>query len=165
MSRPGWLRLLAGRLPRRALLRGALLAAAAAVVFTWALLPVRTHGPSMLPSYPPRGLAVVNTLSYWRGAPGRGEVVAIRLAGPNLVYIKRIVGLPGEAIRIDQGVVYVNDRPLDEPYVKHRAPWSVPSVSLTSEEYYVIGDNRGMAREDHLFGTTSRDRILGRVIF
>jgi signal peptidase I len=165
MSRSAWLRLLLGRSPRRTLLRGTLLAAVAAAVFFWVLLPVRAHGPSMLPTHPPRALLFVNTLSYRWGSPARGDVVAIRMAGRHLVYIKRIVGLPGEAIRIDHGLVLVDDQPLDEPYVKHRGPWSVPPTRLEPDEYYVIGDNRGMSREDHLFGTTRRRRLLGRVVF
>ncbi len=141
------------------------LAVLSVVLFGWVLLPVRTDGISMLPAYQSGRLTLVNRLAYWRRGPARGDVVAIRLAGPNVVYVKRIVALPGERLRIDDGLVYIDGRPLSEPYVRSRAAWNVPEVSLTADEYYAIGDNRGMRAGDHDFGRVSTNRILGSLIF
>ncbi len=107
----------------------------------------------------------MNRLSYSQRPPTRGDVVAIRLAGPSLVFVKRIVGLPGERISIAQGTVHVNGEALPEPYVRHRRPWDRPEVTLGSEEYFAVGDNRGMLQSNHKFGVVNRERILGKVVF
>jgi signal peptidase I len=119
----------------------------------------------MLPTYRSNELNLVNRLSYASSSPARGDVVAIRLAGPSLVYVKRIVGLPGERVSIVRGVIHINGVPLDEPYVSDRRPWDRPEVTLGAREYFVVGDNRGMSQGFHKFGAVDRDRILGKVIF
>jgi signal peptidase I len=159
-----WRRLAFGSRPRRTALRAAALAAAAYVVFGHALIPVRGEGPSMQPTLRDGQLALVNRLAYWRSDPRRGDVVALSLAGRRVMYIKRIVGLPGERIRIAAGVVYVDDVALDEPYVERRAAWDVPETHLSRGEYLLIGDNRGMSIRQHDFGRAPRRRIVGRVV-
>ena len=142
-----------------------MLAAVSAVVFKWVLIPIRTEGPSMLPTYGSGALNLVNRFAYWRRPPARGDVVAIRLAGPSILYIKRIVGLPGERLAIVDGSVEVDGVPLSEPYVRLRRAWNVPKVTLAPQEYFVIGDNRGMRAADHDFGRVDRSRIVGKVVF
>lgn len=119
----------------------------------------------MLPTYRSDTFNLVNRLSYVRASPRRGDVVAIRLAGPNVVYVKRIVGLPGERVAIVGGQVHVNGEVMLEPYVKHRRPWDVGEVTLAPDEYFVMGDNRGMSPGEHDFGRVDGWRILGRVMF
>ena len=119
----------------------------------------------MEPTYRSGSLKFVNRLAYQRRKPARGDIVAIKLAGPHVLYVKRIIGLPGEHLAIERGQVYVNGAPLSEPYVKNRRDWDVAEVTLTAREYYVIGDNRGMRAADHDFGCVDVSRILGRVIF
>lgn len=119
----------------------------------------------MDPTYRSGSFNLVNRLSYAFAEPSRGDVVAIRLAGPSVVLVKRIVGLPGERVRIDEGVLHVNGMPLDEPYVRERRPWNVPEVALGPQEYFVVGDNRGMPAKSHSFGAVDRARIRGRVLF
>ena len=141
------------------------LAAVAFITFNWVLIPIRTEGPSMDPTYHSGSFNLVNRLSYVFGEPSRSEVVAIRLAGPSVVLVKRIVGLPGERVRIDEGVLHVNGVPLDEPYVRNRRPWNVPEVTLGPQEYFAVGDNRSMSAKSHSFGVVDRVRIRGRVLF
>ena len=119
----------------------------------------------MLPTYDSNALNVVNRLSSSFGGFRRGDVVAIRLAGPSLVYVKRIVGLPGERVSIVTGIIHVNGVPLNEPYVRHRRPWDRSEVTLGAREYFVVGDNRGMSQGAHKFGIVDQDRILGKVVF
>ena len=85
-------------------------------------------------------------------SPARGDVVAIRLAGLHVLYIKRIIALPGERISFNRGEVRIDGVPLTEPYVHYRRPWELPEVQLGPAEYFVVGDNRGMAAADHTFG-------------
>ena len=135
------------------------------VTFRWVLIPIRAEGISMLPTYQSGSLNLVNRLAYLNEQPSRGDIVAIKLAGPHVLYVKRIIALPGERISLAAGQVYVNGAPLAEPYVQNRNPWDVPEVTLTSREYFVIGDNRGMRAKDHDFGRVDVSRIVGRVLF
>ena len=113
-------RITLGRNPRRTLIRIAVLAVVSVVTFGWFLTPVRVGGISMEPTYHDSTLKLVNRLVYRIRAPRRGDVIAIRLAGPNVLYVKRIVGLPAERVSIVDGIVEINGAPLIEPYVHRR---------------------------------------------
>ena len=154
-----------GRNPRFTLIRASALIVSAIVLFGFVLLPVRLHGISMLPTYNDGRLNFANRAAYWWREPARGDAVAIRMAGEHAVYVKRIVGLPRERIAIIAGVVLVNDEPLVEPAVVYRAPWNVPAFTLGDGEYFLIGDNRAMAAQNHDFGTTTRARVVGKMLF
>ena len=119
----------------------------------------------MEPTYESGSFNLVNRLSYANSSPARGDVVAIRLAGPSVVYVKRIVGLPGERVSFVQGTFQVNGVPVEEPYVRFRKPWDVEELTLSADEYYAVGDNRGMSARSHSFGAVRRERILGKVLF
>ncbi len=137
-----------------------------ALVFVrWILVPVRGVGISMSPTMGDGELVFVNALAYRVRAPRRGDIVAVRLAGRSVVYVKRVVGLPGERLKIDHGIVHVDDRPLDEPYVRFRLPWSLDPVALAPGQYFVVGDNRGMPMALHDLGRVQRERLMGVVVF
>jgi signal peptidase I len=119
----------------------------------------------MLPTFASDRLHFVNRLAYGTTTPSRGDVVAIRMAGPHVVYVKRIIGLPGERVAITAGQVRINGTTLAEPYVQHRRPWGFEEVTLGPDEYFVMGDNRDMSAGEHDFGRTHADRILGKVVF
>lgn len=158
--------LLVGGSVRMALVRAATLAIASVVVFGWILLPVRTYGISMLPTYRGGQLVFVNAWSYRGGRrPQRGDVVAIEVAGRHLMYVKRIIGLPGERVAVAAGVVLIDGRPLDESYVQFREPWNVPETTLGASEYFVVGDNRGMPQQEHEFGKVAASRVVGKLLF
>jgi signal peptidase I len=144
--------------------RIAVLVVASFVVFHFVLLPIRVKGPSMMPTYRDGGINFVNRLAYFHSDPKRGDVVAIRLAGPSVMYMKRIVGMPGETYKYHEGQLYINDRPLDEPYVKLRCDWESPPQTLGPDQYYVVGDNRSMPKELHEEGTPHRQRIVGKIL-
>ena len=162
---PGLTSIVLGRNPRATLIRAAALVAAAVVVFGWILLPVRLSGISMLPTYQDGSLNFANRATFWVREPARGDVVAIRMAGAAAVYVKRIVGMPGERIEIVQGVVTIDGQPLVEPTVVRRAAWDLPPVTIGPDEYFVVGDNRSMAIENHDLGRVKRARILGTLLF
>ena len=161
-----WLRdVTFGRNPRRTLVRIVVLAVVSFVTFGWVLTPVRVRGISMEPTYRDSTLKLVNRVVYRIRPPRRGDVVAIRLAGPNVLYVKRIVALPDERVSIVDGVVAVNGEPLIEPYVSKRQAWNYPEVTVGPREYFVIGDNRDMRMSDHDFGRVDARRILGMLLF
>jgi signal peptidase I len=152
-----------GRHPTRTLVRVAVLIVGSAIVFGVVLRPIRASGVSMEPTYAPGALLFCNTLAYRTSEPAQGDIVAIRLAGPNVVLVKRIVGLPGDHVRIVNGVVEINGIPFDEPHVTKRLPWNYDEVAVGGDEYFVIGDNRSMRMDLHDFGRVHRERILGRI--
>ena len=161
-----WLRRIAlGPDPRRTLTRVAVLTVVSIITFGWLLTPVRVSGISMEPTYHDSKLNLVNRMAYRIRAPRRGDVVAIRLAGPNVLYVKRIVGLPSERVSIVDGTVEINGQPLIEPYVQKRQRWNYPEVTVGPREYFVIGDNRGMRMVDHDFGRVDARRVLGMLLF
>src|SRR6266849_1111104 len=92
--KPTWLQtVLIGRNPRRALLRSCLLVIACLLISRFVLLPIRVEGASMLPTYKENGVNFVNRLAYVWSQPKRGDVVGIRLAGPHIMFMKRITHL------------------------------------------------------------------------
>lgn len=158
-------RILVGSNPRRTVVRIVVLVGISIVLFTWVLLPVRAEGISMQPTYESGSFHLVNRLSFLARPPARGDIVAIRLAGLRVVYVKRVIGLPGERLAIVDGLVHVNGAPLDEPYVRNRRPWQFEEVTMAPDEYFVVGDNRGMNLRDHTLGRVDASRIVGRVVF
>jgi signal peptidase I len=154
-------RIVFGADPRRTTVRILVLGAIAAAMLLWVILPVRTDGDSMLPTYTSGSFNVVNRLAYFNARPKRGDIIAIRLAGTSVVIIKRIIALPGERISVSDGSVRINDSPLDEPYVRHNRSWNLEEVTLGPGEYFVAGDNR----EASDVGRTDAERIVGRLMF
>lgn len=163
---PGWVqRVLIGRNPKRTLIRSAILVVVSVIVFKFGLQPIRVEGGSMLPTYPDRGIHFVNRLAYVFHPPRRGDVVAIRmLAGEHVMYMKRIIGLPGESVAFHRGQLYINGNPIAERYVKFQCHWDHEPEPVGPDQYYVVGDNRTMPWEDHVKGRPTRELIVGKVI-
>lgn len=154
-----------GRQPRATLIRIVVLVAVTFVLFKWVLLPVRVTGISMEPTLHDRSIKIVNRFAYRNTEPQRGDIVSIGVIGQPDMLMKRIIALPGETYSMRHGQLFINNEPLDEPYVINRAPWNMPPETLGSNEYLVIGDNRGMRRSDHYHGRTERRFIVGKVLF
>jgi signal peptidase I len=162
--RPHWLRvLLIGRRPKTTLIRIAGLAVTCFVTFKFVLLPIRVDGISMLPTYRDRQINCVNRLAYLRHEPQRGDIVSVRLAGMSVMFMKRIIGLPGETVAFHGGRAFINGQPLDEPYVKLPCDWEHEPIPCGPDQYYVVGDNRSMPFNLHTQGRAERDRIVGKL--
>src|SRR2546421_8345345 len=105
---PDWaLRILIGRSPKRTGLRVLVLIATSFIVFKFVLLPIQVQGIIMLPTYRDHGINLVNRLAYVRSMPRRGDVVSIELAGKSMMYMKRIIGLPGETLSFHLGHAFI----------------------------------------------------------
>lgn len=158
-------RVLIGRNPKRTLVRIVILVVLSTVLFKFVLQPIRVEGGSMLPTYKDRSIHLVNRLAYVFHEPRRGDVVAIRLqAGEHVMYMKRIIGLPGESVEFRHGHLYINGNRMDEPYVMFRCSWNHEPQPVGPDQVYVVGDNRAMPWEDHVKGRGSRDQVVGKVI-
>jgi signal peptidase I len=169
-SRPSWLRIvLIGRKPKNTLIRIVVLVAVCFVVFNFILLPIRVDGISMLSTYRDGQINFVNRLAYRRHEPQRGDVVSIRLADlevshPHVLYMKRIVGLPGETVSFVGGQLLIDGKVLDETYVKKFCDWEIGPVKLEPDQYFVVGDNRSMPEALHKKGGAYRWQIMGKVL-
>ncbi|MDB6017765.1 MAG: signal peptidase [Pedosphaera sp.] len=161
-----WLRVMViGRKPKRTLVRLVMLVVVTTVVFAFVLRPVRITGGSMEPTYHDHSINFINRLAYLRHPPQRGDVVGVRITGDHVMYMKRIVGLPGEAVSFSDGHVCIDGVPQEEPYLKFTSHWEVPPITLRSDEYYVVGDNRTMPPQDHTRGAARLTHISGRILF
>ena len=162
---PSWLQtVVIGRNPKRTLVRMIVLVIACFAIARFVLLPIRVQGGSMIPTYQDNRVNFINRLAYLFSEPKRGDVVAIRLAGPSVMFLKRIVGLPGETVAFHEGHVYINGRMLDEPYLRFQSDWEDPPRQLGADEYYCVGDNRSMPQADHTEGKAKRERIMGKIL-
>ncbi len=157
--------LLVGRHPQRTLLRVIVLAVVCVVLFRYLIPPVYVQGISMEPTYRDRTLHFSNSLKYTRQEPRRGDVVVIQMAGRRVMFLKRILGLPGDTIEFRRGALIVNGETVDEPYIEYGGFWTMGPVLLGEAEYFVAGDNRSMDRDSHMHGIVDRSRIAGGVIF
>ena len=159
------MRILFGRNPRATVARALTIVAVATIVLRFLLLPVRLEGISMLPTYDDGEINFAKRLAYAFKMPKRGDVVAIRMAGESVVYVKRIIGLPHEEVRFARGTVLINGEPLAEPTVRYKIPWNMKPMRLGDDEYFLVGDNRSMDMVNHDFGKAMREKIVGKLIY
>ena len=118
----------------------------------------------MLPTYNDHRINFVNRVVYRFHKPQRGDVVAIRTSGISIMYMKRVIGVPGETVAFHEGHAMINGVVLDEPYVKRPCDWERAAVTLGPNEYFFVGDNRSMPQVDHTFGRGERERIIGKIL-
>lgn len=108
---------------------------------------------------------LINALAYRLGSPRRGDIVAFKHERSSpAVLLKRIIGLPGDRIAIDRGIVSVNGRPLREPYVRFRDERSATERLVPRDAYYVLGDNRKNSDDSRAFGTVPAGDLIGRAV-
>lgn len=161
---PGWVqRVVIGRSPKRTLVR-IVVTVVLVVAVSRVIVPIRVQGISMLPTYHTGTVNFVNRFAYLTHEPRRGDVVAVRMAGMRMMLLKRVIGLPGERIAFRDGEVYIDGQPLAEPYLKRPCDWTLAEQSIEQAKYFVVGDNRSMAPEEHEMGKASRERIVGKVL-
>lgn len=115
----------------------------------------------MEPSYRDGGFIFLNALSYFFAEPSYGDVVAIRLAGPKMVFLKRIVGKAGDSVAWMDGRLLRNGEPVPEPYVEQEYQWNMKAVKVGEGKLYVVGDNRAVEQKAHSQGRIDEDRIIG----
>ncbi|MBS1813834.1 MAG: signal peptidase I [Acidobacteria bacterium] len=130
--------------------------------------PVRVEGTSMLPMLSDQDRLFINKMAYHIGDVHRGDVVVFQYPrDQSKNYIKRVIGLPGDHIRIDRGKVYVNGALLHESYVPHRFEdsRSLPDTVVPKNEYWVMGDHRSISSDSRDFGAVDRGLIYGRAAF
>ena len=114
-------------------------------------------------------LVVVNRLIYHITGVRRGDIVAFTLPGTratcrgDVLRIKRVIGLPGETVRVVGGSIYINNEHLREEYAPARTP-SFRALEVPPNRYFLLGDNRRRSCDSRHFGVIARANLLGKVV-
>ena len=140
----------------------------AAVIIVFFYQPVKVEGTSMAPSLSDQERIFINKFVYHVGVIERGDVVVFWYPlDRSKSFIKRVVGLPGDLIEIRQGHVFINGKPLDEPYVpaEYMDVSDYAPVRVRPGEYFVMGDHRISSNDSRMFGAVAGSYIYGKAVF
>ena len=142
--------------------------AISAFIIIFLYQPVKVEGTSMMPSLEDQERIFVNKFVYRLEPIERGDIVVFRYPrDPSKSYIKRVIGMAGDRIRIDGGQVYVNGQALDESYVppEYTDSRSYPESVVPAQSYFVLGDHRSMSNDSRDFGSVNQSFIYGKAVF
>lgn len=157
-----WRRFVSGRSTFHTRFRILGVAIGALVLFKFILIPIKVVGFSMFPTYKPGEVNYINRFAYRSTPPERGDIVSIGTTGRHVTILKRVLGVPGDVVRMRKGDVYVNGEKIEEPYALNGDGLSTKQpVRLGDEEYWVVGDNRMISE----FGKINQRLILGKPLF
>ncbi|MFC5401912.1 signal peptidase I [Cohnella soli] len=151
-------------------------------VIRWLLLsPFIVDGPSMQPNFWNRERIIVNKIIYDIRAPKRGEVIVFHVPEEKRDFIKRVIGVPGDTVKVDGDTVYINGKPIEEKYLKsayeeahangekynYRSDGSFPNTKfpdgvVPEGTVFVMGDNRSNSEDSRMIGYIPQSRIVGR---
>jgi len=129
---------------------------------------VRVDGTSMQPGLQDQDRLFINKLVYRFGDMKHGDVVVFLYPGDHTMsYIKRVIGLPGDDVRVDHGHVFVNGAELVEPYVaaQFQDDRSAAETVVPAGEVYVMGDHRSISSDSRVFGPVDRKLIYGKATY
>ncbi len=142
--------------------------AISAFIIIFLYQPVKVEGTSMMPSLDDQERIFVNKFVYRLESIERGDIVVFHYPrDPSKSYIKRVVGLAGDHIRIDGGRVLVNGKALDEDYVpsEYEDQRSYSEILVPAHAYFVLGDHRSMSNDSRDFGPVNENYIYGKAVF
>ena len=142
--------------------------AISAFIIIFLYQPVKVEGTSMMPSLEDQERIFVNKFVYRLEPIEHGDIVVFRYPrDPSKSYIKRVIAMQGDDIRIDGGQVYVNGKALDETYVpsEYTDQRSYPDIVVPPHCYFVLGDHRSMSNDSRDFGSVNQSFIYGKAVF
>ena len=143
-------------------------AAVSILIILFLYQPVRVEGTSMLPRLEDHDRLFINKFVYHITSIEHGDVVVFHYPrDPQKSYIKRVIALPGDRLRIDHGQVWVNGKALAENYVPdmYRDTRSYAQTVIPDDCYFVMGDHRSISSDSREFGVVERDLIYGKAVF
>ena len=138
------------------------------IVIVFLYQPGQVEGNSMMPRLCDRERIFVNKFLYHFEPIRRGDIVVFQYPlDPSKSYIKRVVGLPGEWVSIQDGSLIVNGKPLRERYIPpgYLDHESYPPMHVEPGHYYVLGDHRESSNDSRLWGTVDQNYIYGKAVF
>lgn len=143
------------------------------VVYFFLVQPHQVTGNSMIPNFEDGEYLLTDKVSYHFRPPQRGEVVIFKAPqNQEKDFIKRIIALPGEKVKLEKGEIFINQEKLEENYLPSSTPTLPKSlisegqeVVIPLDEYFVLGDNRQFSSDSRDWGTVSKDLIIGKAWF
>jgi len=121
---------------------------------------------SMIPTLMPGDRVLVAKFWYHFTEPKRGQIVVFKYPlDPTRDFVKRLIALPGDTVEIKNGVVYIDDVPLEEPYVKNRDFFSMEKITVPNGQYFVMGDNRPNSQDSRFWGFVPKNYLRGPAFF
>jgi len=130
--------------------------------------PFYVKGASMEPNFYDHEYLIIDEISYRFNEPSRGDIVVFKYPkDPKQFFIKRVIGLPGEKVRIQDSRIYINGTILNEGYLPEATETALPlhgysDVILGPDEYFLLGDNRNQSLDSRIFGPVKREYLIGR---
>lgn len=131
------------------------------LIRTFIITPVRVDGDSMKKNLNDGDILLLYKLSDIK----RNDIIVLKEKIDNEVIIKRVVGLPGEEVRISNGKVYINNKEYEDNYSYGEILDEIDTIKLQDDEYFVLGDNRLVSKDSRSFGAIKKDNIMGKTIF
>lgn len=135
----------------------------------WIAQPFIVSGASMSPTFETGQYLIIDQVSYRFDEPTRGDVVIFKYPNdPSKFFIKRVIGLPGEVVSLKNGVVTITDPEteasfvLDEPYLVAPTTDDFLTITLSTSEFFVMGDNRPASSDSRVWGPVPRKNIVGK---
>jgi signal peptidase I len=138
------------------------------IVIVFLYQPVQVEGTSMMPRLENHERIFINKFVYRFEPIRRGDIVVFWYPlDPSKSYIKRVIGLPGEQVSIEDGRALVDGAPIAEPYLPpyYLDHQSYPPVQVEPDHYYVLGDHRDSSNDSRVWGTVDRKYIYGKAVF
>ena len=135
------------------------------VIYNYVGQLVRVDGASMQPTLYTDQRVLVTKIPYWNDENiERVDIVITKYPGSKENFVKRIVALPGDTIRITDGILYINDTAIDEPYIKEEMYTDYQETTIPEGYYFVMGDNRNNSKDSRSssVGALPREMIQGR---
>jgi len=129
--------------------------------------------PSMVPTLAVGDRLLVEKVSYRLRAPQTGDIVVFE-PPPQLqeygysssqAFIKRVIGLPGQTVQVNQGKVLIDGQPLDEPYILEAPDYEMPLLQIPADSLFMMGDNRNDSNDSHVWGFLPVENAIGRAAF
>ena len=123
-------------------------------------------GQSMEPSLFSHESLFVEKVSRYSDNIERGQIIIVNYPGEDGVFVKRVVGLPGDTLEVRDGSLYVNGERREEPYIlDQEMDYEMEKTTVPTDSYFVLGDNRNDSLDSHLIGSIPQDMVRGHALF
>lgn len=148
------------------------------IIYLFFMQPHQVNGRSMVPTFQSGDYVLTDKVSYRTGDPERGDVIVFHAppdagcpTGTGCDFIKRILAVPGEAVSVHGGAIYINGEKLEESYLPDGLQTTAGkfvgdrTVTMGPDEYFAVGDNRDHSSDSRVWGPVSKSEIVGKAFF